>query len=62
LNKYLGVWWIWKTDANGEIYMVAIMPKMVEEIVEKYNNDADRVAKNGGRPGFPGKAPSIRCL
>jgi hypothetical protein len=55
LNKHLGVWWIWKTDGNGEPYLVATMPKMVEEIVEKYNNNADRVAKNGGTPGFPGK-------
>jgi hypothetical protein len=31
------------------------MPKRVEEIVEKYSNNADRVAKNGGTPGFPAK-------
>jgi hypothetical protein len=55
LNKHLGVWWIWKTDANVEIYLVATMHKMVEEIVEKYNNNANRVAKNGGTLGFPGK-------
>jgi hypothetical protein len=47
LNKHLGVWWIWKTDANGELYLVATMPKMVEKIVEIYNNNADRVAENG---------------
>jgi hypothetical protein len=55
LNKHLGVWWIWKTDANGELYLVATMPKVVEELVEEYNNNTDRVAKNSGTPGFPGK-------
>jgi hypothetical protein len=54
LNKHLGVWWIWKTEANRD-YLVATMPKMVEEIIEKYNNNADKVPKNGDTPGFPGK-------
>jgi hypothetical protein len=44
-----------KTDANREIYLVATMPKMVEAIVEKYNNNTDKVAKNGGTPRLPGK-------
>jgi hypothetical protein len=50
LSKHLGVWWTWKTDANEAIYLVATMPK-----IERYNNNADRVASNGGTPGFPGK-------
>jgi hypothetical protein len=60
LNKHLGVWWIWRADESGEIYLVATMPKMVEEILEKYNNNAIRVMKYVRTPGFPGK--NLFCL
>jgi hypothetical protein len=55
LNKHLGLWWIWKTGENGEIYLVATMPKMVGEIVSRYNESANRGTKHVGTPGFPGK-------
>jgi hypothetical protein len=55
VNKHLRVWWNWKTDENGEISLVATIPKMEEEIIAKYNDSANRETKHVGTPGFPGK-------
>ena len=38
LKKHLGVWYEWKTDKNGEIYIVGSMTKLDDEIVESSEN------------------------
>jgi Reverse transcriptase (RNA-dependent DNA polymerase) len=32
LKKHLGIWWEWMTEPDGEVYLRASMPKMIEEI------------------------------
>ena len=36
LKKHLGVWYEWKTDKNGEIYILGSMTKLEDEIVESF--------------------------
>jgi hypothetical protein len=35
-KKHLGIWWEWRKDHFNETYLVATMPKMVEEISAAY--------------------------
>ena len=46
LKKHLGTWWEWKIDSEGNIYLVASMPKMIKEIDEKFQEATGRRAKN----------------
>jgi len=55
LTKHLGIWWEWKTDSQGEKYLIATMPKMIKEIQEKYKESTGKEAKPCFTPGFPGK-------
>ncbi|KAI2499176.1 GAG-pre-integrase domain [Fragilaria crotonensis] len=55
LKKHLGVWYEWKKDDNGEIYVVASMNKLEEEIVSAYQETAGKPAKDAITPGFPGQ-------
>ena len=55
LKKHLGVWWTWKKDLKGKKYLVANMPKMIEEIGAKYLEATGKVAKSAPTPGYPGK-------
>lgn len=42
LNKYLGVWWSWHKNNDGEIYL-------------KYEEMTNREARKFQSPGYPGK-------
>ena len=33
LKKRLGIWYEWKMDQGGEMYVEATMPELIEEIV-----------------------------
>jgi hypothetical protein len=55
LKKHLGVWWAWKRDEHGAIYLEATMPKMIVEIEEAYRKAIGKAAKPATTPGFPGK-------
>ncbi|KAI2494658.1 hypothetical protein MHU86_19887 [Fragilaria crotonensis] len=45
LKKHLGVWYDWKTDDNGESYIVASMTKLEDEIVESFETSVGRSIK-----------------
>jgi hypothetical protein len=34
LKKHLGIWYEWKQDENRERYVVATMPKLVQDIIK----------------------------
>ena len=36
LKKHLGIWYEYKKDENGDVYIKATMPKMVYAIIDKY--------------------------
>ena len=36
LKKHLGTWWEWEKDEKEETYLIATMPKMVDEIQQKF--------------------------
>jgi hypothetical protein len=55
LKKHLGIWWEWKKDEKDNTYLIATMPKMIDEIEAKYKETMDKPAKPAGTPGFPGK-------
>jgi hypothetical protein len=54
LKKHLGVWWTWKKDPKGHKYLVANMPKMIEEIGAKFVEATGKAAKIAPTPGYPG--------
>ncbi|KAI2503386.1 GAG-pre-integrase domain [Fragilaria crotonensis] len=55
LKKHLGVWYDWKTDDNGESYVVASMTKLEDEIVESFETSVGRSIKEAETPGYPNK-------
>jgi len=56
LKKHLGIWWEWKTDPhNGEVYLEATMPRMVNEIKTAYINATGKSPRAASTPGYPGK-------
>jgi hypothetical protein len=36
LLKHLGIWWKWEKDENGNTYLKATMPQMIEDITKSY--------------------------
>jgi hypothetical protein len=54
LQKHLGVWYEKKIDKNGEHYLVAMMPKKVQEIIELYKEHIGKKAKVYTIPGTAG--------
>jgi len=55
LKKHLGVWWARLTDKNnGEVYLHASLPKMVQEIKDAYTHTTRRNAKEAKTPAYPG--------
>jgi hypothetical protein len=55
LKKHLGIWYKWKKDEQGNQYLEAHMPKMVEEITQKFFKATGKEAKEYDTPGPPGK-------
>jgi hypothetical protein len=42
LKKHLGIAYDWKQDKLGNMYLEASMPKMTEEIIEKFEKARDK--------------------
>jgi len=58
LKKHLGIWWRWKEYCQTrEVYLRAIMPKMVQEIKNAYIEAISKPVKSIKTPGYPGKCP-----
>lgn len=55
MRKHLGVWWEWCRNSNGETYLKASMPKMVQEIEDAFVAARGRKPKAAPTPGYPGK-------
>jgi hypothetical protein len=55
LKKHLGIWWEWLTEPNGEVYLRASMPKMLEEVRAAYLEATGKDLKPADTPGYPGK-------
>ena len=55
LRKHLGVWYNWKTDNCGEMYVKMTMPKLVDSAVAKYKELSKEKVKQASTPGTPGK-------
>jgi hypothetical protein len=54
-KKYLGIAYDWKQDKLGNIYLEVSMPKMIDEISEKFEKARGKKAKVYATPGTPGK-------
>jgi hypothetical protein len=54
LRKHFGVWYELKTNENGNRYLVATMPKKVQEIIEVYKEHVGHEAKAYTVPGTAG--------
>jgi Reverse transcriptase (RNA-dependent DNA polymerase) len=55
LKKHLGTIYEWKQDKSGNTYLEASMPKMIDEISEKFEKARGKKAKEYTTPGTPGK-------
>jgi hypothetical protein len=55
LKKHLGIWYDWKKDKLGNTYLEATMPKMIEEISEKFEKATGKKAKAYAISGTTGK-------
>ena len=55
LRKHLGVWYEWKVDGDGEIYLEASMPEMIDQIDRTFQEAIGRPAKKALTPGYPGQ-------
>jgi hypothetical protein len=55
LKKHLGIAYDWKQDKLGNTYLEPSMPKMIEEICEKFEKARGKKAKVYATPGTPGK-------
>jgi hypothetical protein len=53
--KHLGIAYDWKQDKLGNTYLEASMPKMIEEINEKFEKARGKNAKDYVTPRTPGK-------
>jgi hypothetical protein len=56
LKKHLGIWWEWMTEPDGEVYLRASMPKMLEEVRKAYTEATGQELKAASTPGYPGKS------
>ena len=54
LKKHLGVWYDWKEDNDGEVYLTASMPKMADEIGAKFEEAMGHPARLSDLPASPG--------
>jgi hypothetical protein len=55
LKKNLENMYDWKQDKLGNTYLEASMPKMIQEISEKFEKATGKPAKVYATPGTPGK-------
>jgi hypothetical protein len=55
LKKHLGIIYDWKQDKLGNTYLEASMPKMIEDISEKFEKAREKPAKVYTTPGTSGK-------
>jgi hypothetical protein len=55
LKKHLGTIYEWKQDKSGNMCLEASMPKMIDEISEKFEQLRGKQAKEYATPGTPGK-------
>jgi hypothetical protein len=55
LKKHLGIIYDWKQDKSGNTYLEASMPKMIDEIREKFEQARGKKAKEYATPGTLGK-------
>jgi hypothetical protein len=55
LKKHLGTIYDWKQVKSGNTYLEASMPKMIDEISEKFEQARGKKAKEYATPGTPGK-------
>jgi hypothetical protein len=55
LKKHLGIIYEWKQNKSGYTYLEASMPKMIDEIREKFEQARGKKVKEYATPGTPGK-------
>jgi hypothetical protein len=55
LKKNLGIICDWKQDKLGNTYLEASMPKMIDEVSEKFEKARGKKTKLHTTPGTPGK-------
>jgi hypothetical protein len=55
LKKHLGIMYDWKQDKLGNTYLEASMPKMIDEISEKFEKSRGKPANVYATLGTPGK-------
>jgi hypothetical protein len=53
LKKHLGIMYDWKQDKAGNTYLEAYMPKMIEEISDKFEKVIGKKAKVYATPRTP---------
>ena len=51
----MGIWYKWLTDLKGETVIQATMPKLIEEVEEKFEEMTGKKASKKSTPGTPGK-------
>lgn len=56
LKKHLGIWYEWRRDLKGEIYLETHMPKIIKEISDSFEKATGKKAKEYDTPGAPGKS------
>jgi hypothetical protein len=53
LKKHLGVWYDWHVDSKGELFIMASMTKLEDEIIQAYEKATGIIPKCAPTPGFP---------
>ena len=54
LKKHLGVWWEWKRDDKGDLYLQGSMDDMIGDIINGFQQAMGYPAKNAKTPAFQG--------
>jgi hypothetical protein len=60
LKKHLGVWYEETFDKNGEQYLEATMPELVDNIIQLYGKNVGKLVKEYDTPGTPGECTEPR--
>jgi len=56
LKKHLGIWYDWKQEQGGEMYVEATIPELVEEIIRATENHLGHEVKQYSISGVPGES------